>query len=94
MSLPYWHERVVPELATGKKILIASHGNSLRALVKHLDDVPEKDIVGINIPTGIPLVYELEDNLKPIQSFYLGDPNLVRKAAQAVADQTTTNRTE
>ena len=90
--LPYWHESVVPELEAGKQILIASHGNSLRALVKYLDDVPEKDIVDLNIPTGIPLVYELEDNLKPIRSFYLGDPDAVRKAAQAVADQTATDR--
>ncbi len=91
--LPYWHERIVPELDAGKRILIASHGNSLRALVKYLDNVSEQEIVGLNIPTGIPLVYELEDNLKPIRSFYLGDPDAASKAAQAVADQTATDRT-
>lgn len=90
--LPYWHERIVPELETGKQILIASHGNSIRALVKYLDKVSETDIVGLNIPTGIPLVYELEDNLTPIRSFYLGDADAVAKAAQAVADQTATDR--
>jgi 2,3-bisphosphoglycerate-dependent phosphoglycerate mutase len=90
--LPYWHEKIVPELEAGKQILIASHGNSLRALVKYLDKVSEKDIVGLNIPTGIPLVYELEDNLTPIRSFYLGDADAVEKAAQAVADQTATDR--
>ena len=92
--LPYWHTRVVPELEAGKQILIASHGNSLRALVKHLDNIGEKDIVGLNIPTGIPLVYELEDNLKPMRSFYLGDADAAAKAAQAVADQTAVNRTD
>ena len=90
--LPYWHERVVPKLDAGQRILIASHGNSLRALVKYLDDVSDKEIVGLNIPTGIPLVYELEDNLKPIRSFYLGDPGAVERAAQAVADQTARGR--
>ncbi len=90
--LPYWHERIVPELKAGGQILIASHGNSLRALVKHLDKVPDEDIVDLNIPTGIPLVYELEDNLAPIRSFYLGDSDAVEKATQAVADQTATDR--
>ena len=68
--------------------MIASHGNSLRALVKHLDKIPNDKIVGLNIPTGIPLVYELNDDLTPIRSFYLGDPDAVERAAQAVADQT------
>ena len=86
--LPYWNDRIVPQLEAGKQVLVASHGNSLRALVKHLDDVSDEDIVGRNIPTGIPLVYELEDDLTPVGSFYLGDPEAVRKSAQAVADQT------
>jgi 2,3-bisphosphoglycerate-dependent phosphoglycerate mutase len=85
--LPYWHEAIVPEVKAGRRVLIAAHGNSLRALVKHLDDVSEADIVGLNIPTGIPLVYELEDDLKPIRHFYLGDPEAARKAAEAVANQ-------
>ncbi len=90
--MPYWHERIAPELSAGKQILIASHGNSLRALVKYLDGVSEKDIVRLNIPTGIPLVYELEDDLTPIRNFYLGDPDAVEKAVQAVADQTSKDR--
>ena len=68
-------------------MLIAAHGNSLRALVKYLDNIPDADIVGLNIPTGIPLVYELTDDLKPIRSYYLGDPEAVKKAAEAVAAQ-------
>ena len=71
----------------GKRVIIAAHGNSLRALVKYLDNIPEAEIVELNIPTGIPLVYELEDDLKPIRSYYLGDPEAAKKAAQAVADQ-------
>ena len=86
--LPYWNDRIVPQLEAGKQVLVASHGNSLRAMVKHLDDVSDEDIVGRNIPTGIPLVYELEEDLTPAGSFYLGDPEGVRKATQAVADQT------
>lgn len=85
--LPYWHETIVPDLKSGKKVLIAAHGNSLRALVKHLDGISEEKIVGLNIPTGIPLVYELEDDLTPIRSYYLGDPEAARKAAEAVAKQ-------
>ena len=85
--LPYWHETVVPELKAGKRVLLAAHGNSLRALVKHLDNVSEEEIVGLNIPTGIPLVYELDDDLKPLRSYYLGDPEAARKAAEAVAKQ-------
>jgi 2,3-bisphosphoglycerate-dependent phosphoglycerate mutase len=73
---------------SGQRVLIASHGNSLRALVKYLDNVSDNDIVGLNIPTGIPLVYELNDDLTPIKHFYLGDPAAVEKAAQRVADQT------
>ena len=86
--LPYWHESIAPEIRAGKQVLIVAHGNSLRALVKYLDKVSDDDIVGLNIPTGIPLVYELEDDLKPIRNYYLGDPEAARKAAEAVAKQT------
>jgi 2,3-bisphosphoglycerate-dependent phosphoglycerate mutase len=85
--LPYWHETVVPALRNGQRVLIAAHGNSLRALVKHLDGVSDEEIVGLNIPTGIPLVYELDDDLKPLAHYYLGDPEAARKAAEAVAKQ-------
>jgi 2,3-bisphosphoglycerate-dependent phosphoglycerate mutase len=86
--LPYWHGTIAPAVRSGQRVLIASHGNSLRALVKYLDKVSDDDIVGLNIPTGIPLVYELNDDLTPIRHFYLGDPAAVEKAAQKVADQT------
>jgi len=85
--LPYWHERIAPEVRGGRRVVIAAHGNSLRALVKYLDGVSEEEIVGLNIPTGIPLVYELEDDLKPIRHYYLGDPEAAKKAAEAVANQ-------
>ena len=85
--LPYWKDRIAPEVRAGRRVLIAAHGNSLRALVKYLDGVSEEEIVGLNIPTGIPLVYELEDDLRPIRHFYLGDPEAARKAAEAVARQ-------
>jgi len=85
--LPYWHETIAPAVREGKRILIAAHGNSLRALVKHLDRISDEQIVELNIPTGIPLVYELTDELRPIRHFYLGDPDAVKRAAQAVADQ-------
>ena len=85
--LPYWHERIVPEVRAGRRVVIAAHGNSLRALVKYLDGVSEEEIVGLNIPTGIPLVYELQDDLEPIRHYYLGDPEAARKAAEAVANQ-------
>jgi len=85
--LPYWHEVVTPAVRDGRRVLIAAHGNSLRALVKYLDDMSEEATVGLNIPTGIPLVYELEDDLRPRRSFYLGDPEAVRRATQAVAGQ-------
>ncbi len=85
--LPYWHETIAPTVRTGKRVVIAAHGNSLRALVKYLDHVPDDEIVGLNIPTGIPLVYELNDDLTPIRSYYLGDPEDVAKATQAVANQ-------
>ena len=85
--MPYWHDTIVPMIKAGKKVLISAHGNSLRALVKHLDKIPEKDIVELNIPTGIPLIYELDDKLKPLNHYYLGDQEEVQKAIQAVADQ-------
>jgi 2,3-bisphosphoglycerate-dependent phosphoglycerate mutase len=85
--LPYWKDTIAPAVRSGKRAIIAAHGNSLRALVKYLDNVSDEDIVGLNIPTGIPLVYELEDDLTPIQSFYLGDPDAVRRATAAVAGQ-------
>jgi len=85
--LPYWHETIAPVVRSGVRVIIAAHGNSLRALVKYLDNISDHDIVELNIPTGIPLVYELEDDLTPIRSYYLGDPDAVKRAAQAVADQ-------
>jgi 2,3-bisphosphoglycerate-dependent phosphoglycerate mutase len=85
--LPYWHETIAPAIASGKRVLIAAHGNSLRALVKYLDNVSDREIVELNIPTGIPLVYELDDELKPIKHYYLGDPDAVAAAAAAVANQ-------
>lgn len=85
--LPYWHETIVPSIQSGKKVIIAAHGNSLRALVKYLDHISDEAIVGLNIPTGIPLVYELDDNLKPIKNYYLGDAEAAAKAAAAVAAQ-------
>jgi len=85
--MPYWHETIAPVVRSEKRVIIAAHGNSLRALVKFLDNIPDSEIVGLNIPTGIPLVYELEDDLKPIRNYYLGDPEAAKKAAQAVADQ-------
>jgi len=86
--LPYWRETIVPTVQSGKRVLVAAHGNSLRALVKHLDNVPDDEIVGLNIPTGIPLVYEFNEDLSPIRHYYLGDPEAIRRAVQAVADQT------
>ncbi len=85
--LPYWHETIAPMIAASGRVLIAAHGNSLRALVKYLDSVSEPDIVELNIPTGIPLVYELDDDLKPIRHYYLGDPEAAKKKAEAVANQ-------
>jgi 2,3-bisphosphoglycerate-dependent phosphoglycerate mutase len=85
--LPYWHEAIAPAVKAGDRVLIAAHGNSLRALVKYLDKVPDDEIVGLNIPTGIPLVYELEADMTPIRNYYLGDPEAIKKATQAVADQ-------
>jgi len=85
--LPYWHDTIAPTIKSGKNVLISAHGNSLRALVKYLDNVSEDEIVKLNIPTGIPLIYELDDALKPIQHYYLGDPEAVKKATEAVANQ-------
>lgn len=85
--LPYWEQTIAPQVAAGKKVLIAAHGNSLRALVKHLDGISDKDILGLNIPTGIPLVYELDDSLRPIRHYYLGDQEAIAAAMQAVANQ-------
>lgn len=85
--LPLWHEQIAPDIQAGKKVIIAAHGNSLRALVKYLDNISDEDIVGLNIPTGVPLVYELDDNLKPLKSYYLGDQEALQKAINAVADQ-------
>ena len=85
--LPFWEKEIVPRLKSGEKLLVAAHGNSLRALVKHLDNISNEEIVELNIPTGIPLVYELDDQLKPIQHYYLGDPEAAAAAAAAVARQ-------
>ena len=85
--LPYWHTTIAPMVKTRKRIIICAHGNSLRALVKYMDEIPDNEIVELNIPTGIPLVYELDKELRPLRSFYLGDPDAVRKAAEAVANQ-------
>ena len=85
--LPYWSETIAPAVKAGRKAIIAAHGNSLRALVKYLDNVSEEEIVELNIPTGIPLVYELDDRLRPLKSYYLGDQEKIKQASQAVADQ-------
>ena len=85
--LPYWHATIAPAIKSGQRVLIAAHGNSLRALVKYLDNIPENEITELNIPTGIPLVYELDADLKPIKHYYLGDAEAVAKAAAAVANQ-------
>ena len=86
--LPYWHKTIVPTLKEGKRVIIAAHGNSLRALIKYLDDVSDQDIVKLNIPTGIPLIYELDQNLKPLKHYYLGDPEAIKKAIDSVEKQT------
>lgn len=85
--VPYWEGTIAPMVKSGKKVLITAHGNSLRALVKYLDNIPDSEIVELNIPTGIPLVYELDENLKPIIHYYLGNPDEIAKAAAAVAAQ-------
>ena len=88
--LPYWHQTIAPAIASSKRVIIAAHGNSLRALVKYLDEVSEADILELNIPTGIPLIYELDDTLRPIRHYYLGDPAAAAAAAARVANQTKT----
>lgn len=85
--LPFWNDTIAPAIKSGKKVIIAAHGNSLRALVKYLDGISDEDIVGLNIPTGVPLVYELDDDLKPIKSYYLGDQDEIARKAAAVAAQ-------
>jgi 2,3-bisphosphoglycerate-dependent phosphoglycerate mutase len=85
--VPYWTDVIAPDVTAGKRVLIAAHGNSLRALVKYLDRISDADIIELNIPTGIPLVYELDANLSPIKSYYLGDPEAARRAAEAVSKQ-------
>ncbi|MDJ0498532.1 MAG: 2,3-diphosphoglycerate-dependent phosphoglycerate mutase [Acidimicrobiia bacterium] len=85
--LPYWHDAIVPDLRSGKTVIVAAHGNSLRALVKHLDEISDEDIPSLNIPTGIPLLYELDADLRPISSRYLGDEEAAKAAAEAVAKQ-------
>lgn len=85
--LPYWNETLAPEIKSGKRVLVVAHGNSIRALVKYLDNVSESEITELNIPTGLPLVYELDKELKPIKNYYLGDPEEAAKKAAAVANQ-------
>jgi 2,3-bisphosphoglycerate-dependent phosphoglycerate mutase len=85
--LPYWLETIAPEIRRGRRVLIVAHGNSLRALVKYLDNMSEQDIMGYNIPTGVPLVYQLNEDLRPLRKDYLGDPEAIKRAAAAVANQ-------
>ena len=85
--LPYWHEVIAPVIRSGRQVIIAAHGNSIRALVKYLDRISDEDIVGLNIPTGIPLIYELDESLKPVTSHYLGDPDEIKRATEAVTRQ-------
>jgi 2,3-bisphosphoglycerate-dependent phosphoglycerate mutase len=85
--LPYWHSTLAPAIKSGKRVIVAAHGNSIRALVKYLDNISEADITELNIPTGLPLVYELDDDLRPITHYYLGDPEEAARKAAAVANQ-------
>jgi 2,3-bisphosphoglycerate-dependent phosphoglycerate mutase len=85
--LPYWHGTIAPAITSGKRVIVVAHGNSIRALVKYLDNISDADIVELNIPTGVPLVYELDVDLKPIKSYYLGDQEAIKKAVEAVANQ-------
>ena len=85
--MPYWFDVIVPQLRDGSRVLISAHGNSLRALVKYLDSISDEDITGLNIPTGLPLVYELDSELRPLKSYYLGDPERVKAAMEAVRNQ-------
>jgi 2,3-bisphosphoglycerate-dependent phosphoglycerate mutase len=86
-ALPYWEKTIVPDVASGKRVIIAAHGNSLRAMVKHLDNLSEAEIMELNIPTGVPLVYEFDKNMKPVKHYYLGDPAEIAAAMEAVAKQ-------
>jgi 2,3-bisphosphoglycerate-dependent phosphoglycerate mutase len=85
--LPYWHDTIAPAITLGQRVIIAAHGNSLRALVKYLDDISDDQIVSLNIPTGVPLVYELDEKLRPLKNYYLGDQEAIAKAMQEVANQ-------
>jgi len=85
--LPYWNDDIVPVLNDGKKVLICAHGNSLRALVKYLDNIPDEQIASLNIPTGVPLVYEMDEQLRPMRHYYLGDEEEIKRKAQRVAEQ-------
>ncbi|MEP6787622.1 MAG: 2,3-diphosphoglycerate-dependent phosphoglycerate mutase [Acidobacteriota bacterium] len=85
--VPYWESEIAPKIKSGKRLIIAAHGNSIRALVKYLDNIPDREIVNLNIPTGVPLVYELDDDLSPLKSCYLGDADAIKAAQQAVANQ-------
>jgi 2,3-bisphosphoglycerate-dependent phosphoglycerate mutase len=85
--VPYWQERIAPRVAAGERVLVAAHGNSLRALIKHFDALSDEAIVGVNVPTGVPLVYELDDSLRPLRNYYLGDPEAVAAAQHSVAAQ-------
>lgn len=85
--VPYWHDIIIPAIKSGERVLVAAHGNSLRALVKHLDNIGDEDISDVNIPTGVPLVYELDADLHPVKHYYLGDPDAVQKAIEGVAGQ-------
>ena len=86
-DVPYWENEIVPNIKAGRKILITAHGNSLRSLIKHLDNISDKDIVGVNVPTAVPLVYELDENMRPIRSYYLGDQEAIKQKMAAVAAQ-------
>ena len=85
--VPYWNSEIAPKIVAGKRLIVAAHGNSLRALVKHLDGISDDEIVNLNIPTGVPLVYELDSDLKPIKTYYLGDAESIKAAQEAVANQ-------
>jgi 2,3-bisphosphoglycerate-dependent phosphoglycerate mutase len=85
--LPYWHQSIVPRIKNGEKILIAAHGNSIRALVKYLDNISDQDIVELNVPTGVPLIYELDENMQPLKHYYLGDQEAIRKSMEAIKNQ-------
>ena len=85
--MPYWNDVICPEIRAGKSLIIAAHGNILRALIKYLDNVSDEEIIGLNIPTGIPLLYELDDAMRPLSHRYLGDEEAAKAAAEAVANQ-------